>query len=259
MSIKDEENIYKEIFNSDIPEIYKDRFIKIPCEFFTYLQWDDKLLLTLSSLLKRKTIYNTAIVCLKDMIIENNYIPTTGKNRTVEQFRESLFNLFEIGMIEFCSNNLQTIIEKKTEHNSEYEKLKNSITTNTVLALKFNEEKLKILTSKNFTMLEFNVIFKLKQYCEQNPSVKMANLINTYILLKKHVEANKENPEQDQGYSIESLRKTLNVSNKTVINSIKALKDIKLLFVNKKDGKNFYSLTKKRKSKGTLEFKKTNI
>lgn len=262
MSIKNEENIYKDFFNPDVSEIYKDRFIKIPCEFFTYLQWDDKLFLTLLSLLKRKTIYNTTILCLKDIITENNYIPAKGKNRSIEQFKDSLFNLFTLGLIEFCSSKLQQIIEEqkefeiqnkksKVQYTSEYENLRNSITANTVLALRFNENQLEILTSKNFTKLEFNVFFTLKKFCSQNSSVKMANLINTYIVIKKYIEANNQFSKQPWNISIERLSQTLNLSNKTIINIIKVLEDNKILFVNKKDGKNYYSLTETKLPKGT--------
>ena len=183
MSIKNEENIYKDYFNPDSLEIYKDRFVIIPCEFFTYLQWDDKFFLTLTSLLKRKTIFNTTTFCLKDIIVENNYVPTKGKNRSIEQFKESLFNLLVLEIVEFCSSNLQSIIKEQIEldkqnknkkiFSPDCEKLKNTITANTVLTLKFNTDNLETLTSKNFTKLDFNVIFAIKEICNQNPSIKI--------------------------------------------------------------------------------------
>ena len=238
----------------------KDKFVKIPCEFFTYLSVDDKLLLTLSSLFKRKTIYNTVSVCLKDIIIENGYVPAKGKNRSIEQFRESLFNLIKLDLIEFYSCNLQNIIQEQIKRENkknnvqltpEYEKLINSVTANTILALRFNEEKLKILMSSNFTMLHFNIIILLKQICEKNKSVKMANLINTYIIIKKHIEANKEFSKQKWNISISTLSNTLNLSEKTIINTIKILEANQILFVSKINGKNYYSLSKENKNKGT--------
>ena len=66
--MKTEINVYKDYFNPDMSEAYKDKFIKVPCEYFQYLYFDDKLLLTLLSLFKHKTIYNTITITLKDII-----------------------------------------------------------------------------------------------------------------------------------------------------------------------------------------------
>ena len=137
---------YENHFCPNISEAYKDKFIKIPCEYFEYLQYDDKLLLTLSSLFKRKTLYNVVVVTLKDIITENGYVPAKGKNRNIEQFKLSLFNLMQLHIIEFYSNELQQIVERQDTLNRErqeeyrelpeYTKLLESITLNTKLALK---------------------------------------------------------------------------------------------------------------------------
>lgn len=270
MSLKDEENIYKEYFNPDMFEAYQNKFIKIPCEFFSYLQLDNKLILTLISLFKRKTIYNTITVCLKNIIEENNYIPAKGKNRSVEQFRDSLFNLIKLELVEFFSDKLQNIVKEQLEFEKqnnkksvqyipEYEKLINSINATTIIALKFNEEKIKLLTTNNFTILDFNVIISLKKICENNSSVKMANLINTYILLKKHIEANKHFSNEDWNISINLLSNTLKLSEKTIIEAIKILESNQIIFVKRKDGKNYYSLSKEKRAKGILSQKAKKV
>jgi hypothetical protein len=262
MSIKNQDNVYKELFNPNISEAYKDKFIKIPCEFFKYLQQDDKLLLTLSSLLKRKTIYNTVTICLKDIILENYYTLAKGTNRSIEQFRNSLFNLIILELIEFCSPKLQNIVKEqidfelnKKKNNiqyiPEYELLINSVTTSTIITFKFNEEKLKILTSNNFTMLDFNVLNIFRKICKENSSIKMANLVNIYILIKKHIEANNHFSNKEWNISISSLKDDLKLSEHTIINTIKILEDNQILFVNRKNKKNYYSLSKEKKTKGT--------
>lgn len=270
MSIKEQESIYKNLFNPVVSEAYKDKFVKIPCEFFKYLQQDDKLLLTLSGLLKRKTIYNTVTVCLKDIILENYYTLAKGTNRSIEQFKKSLFNLITLELIEFCSSKLQNIIHKQIEfelenknknvlYTPEYEILFNSVTANTIIAFKFNEEKLKILTSNNFTMLDFNTLHIFKNICEKTSSVKMANLVNIYILIKKHIEANKQFSNGEWNISIDTLSKNLNLSKPTIINTIKILEDNQILFVSRKNKKNYYRLSKEKKTKGTWLPKKEGI
>lgn len=254
MSIKNEDNIYKDFFSPDISEAYKDKFIKVPCEYFEYLSFDDKLLLVLSSLFKHKTIYNTIIITLKDIIIENGYTPIKGKNRNIEHFKESLKNLMSLQLIEFYSVELQNIVnlQRKYENQStkknpgylpEYVRLFDSITLNTNLALKFNEDKLKIMTDNNFTILDYNTTNIFKSICSKNSKVKMANLVNVYIILKKHIEANKHFSKKGWNLSISTLSDYLKLSRQTVCDIIRILESHNILIVEKNNGKNYYSLT----------------
>lgn len=262
MSIKTQDNIFKEEFYPDISEAYKDKFIKIPCEFFELLQYDDKLLLTLSSLFKHKTIHNTIVISLKDIILENNYTPVKGKNKSIELFKDSLFNLMKLDLIEFFSTKLKDIVNEQKKYEkikkpkdpetlSDFNKLFDTITLTTKLALRFNEEHLSILTSSNFTILNYNITNTFKTICKQNEKIKMSNLVNIYILIKKHIEANKVFSNAEWNISIEYLSNYLKLSRQTVCNTIKALENNQILFVSKKNGKNYYSLSKEKKIKGT--------
>ena len=243
---------YENHFYPNISEAYKDKFIKIPCEYFEYLQYDDKLLLTLSSLFKRKTLYNVVVITLKDIITENGYVPAKGKNRNIEQFKLSLFNLMQLHIIEFYSNELQQVVERQDALNRErqeeykelpeYTKLLESITLNTKLALKFNDEKFNEMTRSNFTMLDFNAINVFYNICEKNKKVKITNLINVYIIIKKYIDSNKNISDNEWNVSISLLCKKLKISRKTVCDIIKVLKENKVLAVNKKEHKNYFSL-----------------
>ena len=270
MSIKTQDNIFKDEFYPDMSKAYKDKFIKIPCEFFEFLQYDDKLLLTLSSLFKHKTIHNTVIITLKDIMLENNYMPVKGKNKSLEQFKDSLFNLMKLDLVEFFSEKLKDIVEKQKDYEktkqpkepntlSDFDKLFNTITLTTKLALRFNEEQLSVLTSSNFTILNYNTTNTFKNICEQNEKIKMANLVNVYILIKKHVEANKAFSTTEWNVSIEYLSSCLKLSKQTICNTIKALENNQILFINKKNGKNYYNLSKEKKIKGTWKLKKGGI
>lgn len=260
--MKTEINVYKDYFNPDMSEAYKDKFIKVPCEYFQYLYFDDKLLLTLLSLFKHKTIYNTITITLKDIITENGYTPAKGPNRNIEHFKSSLRNLMSLQLIEFYSNELQTVIntQRKYENQSkvknpgylpEYNRLFNSITLNTVLALKFNEEKLKIMTNSNFTMLDYNTTNIFKTICAKNNKIKMANLVNIYVVIKKHIEANNQFSKKGWNISISTLSDFLRLSRQTVCDTIKILENYNIINVSRNNGKNYYNLTNnKRNSMG---------
>ena len=167
--MKTEINVYKDYFNPDMSEAYKDRFVKIPNDYFNMLQYDEKLFITIASLSKYKTIYNTMNVTLKDIITDNAITPVKGKGRNIEHFKISLFNLMNLKIIMFYDKTLQNIVEqqyylemtkqlKNSETTENFERLFNSITLNTPLSLRFNEMTLKTLTGTNFTILEYNIL-----------------------------------------------------------------------------------------------------
>ena len=255
-------DILQNNFCPNVDEAYKDKFIKIPCELLELLQYDNKLILTLLSLFKHKTIYNTITISLKDIIIENGYIPTKGKNKNIEQFKNSLFNLMKLDIIEFFSDTLKQIVElqknyEKTNNThksnntlsikSEFSKLFDTITLNTMLALRFNETEINTLTTNNFVILEYNITNTFKQICAYNKNIKMSNLINVYLILKKHIETNKAFSKDEWNISIDYLSKFLKMSTKTICNTIKSLENNRILFVKRKNGKNYYSLIKSYK------------
>lgn len=253
--------MYKELLNTEMLEAYKNKFIKVPGEFFKYLHNDDKLLIVLLSLFKRKTIYNTITITLKDIILENNFIPTKGKNRNIEQFKVTLFNLIKLNIIEFYNPKLNEIIKEEQKWEEKICKLKNqkqietktkeytllfeTITLNTPINLRFNEENVNELTTNNFTMLQFNITNIFKTICTNNPKIKMNNLTNIYLMIKRLVDANAYYSNSGWNISIEYFSKHLKLSRQTVCDTIKELEKYKIIFVTRKEHKNYYRLTER--------------